>query len=345
MSQKEQSYAYVAPDLAYTPRPPLMSMMSGVSKFSPEVAAEAGEISNPHPPVRYASRRTRALYMWHKVRLAIRKPVAEFLAVAILVVFGAGGDCSAVLSTNPDVASSHKGEFLSTNLGWAIGLALGIWVSAGISGGHVNPAVTIALAVWRGFPWRMVPVYIFAQLMGGIVGAGLVYAQYIHAIDIFEGGRHIRTPATAGLFSSFALDYMTNVSCFFSEFLGAAILVFMIMAATDKNNAAPPLSILPVVAFLTLLGLGVALGMQTAFAFNPARDFGPRLFLTMVGYGQELYTFRNQYWLWCMIMGPILGAICSLGLYDTLLYDPMGANAPVLIVDSMPVPEVPGAQV
>jgi len=186
----------------------------------------------------------------------------------------------------------------------------------------------LALATWRGFPWRKVPAYIFAQVMGGVVGAGLVYSQYIRAIDIFEGARDVRTQATASFFSSYALDYMTAATCFFSEFLGTAVLAFVIMAATDKNNAAPPIGLLPLVLFLSLLGLGAALGMQTAFAFNPARDFGPRLFLTMAGYGKELYTYRNQYWIWCPILAPILGAQCAVGLYDLFLYNPSGANAP-----------------
>ncbi|KAF8902592.1 aquaporin-like protein [Gymnopilus junonius] len=252
----------------------------------------------------------------------IREPMAEFLGVAVFVIFGAGADAQATLSTDPNVAAVHKGEYISTNFGWGIGLAMAVWISAGISGGHVNPAITLALATWRGFPWKKVPAYIFAQVMGGIVGAGLVYAQYIHAIDIFEGGRDVRTLATAGFFSSFALDYLTAVSCFFSEFLGTAVLAFVIMAATDKKNAAPPTALLPLVLFLTLLGLGAALGMQTAFSFNPARDFGPRLFLSMAGYGREVYTYRNQYWLWCPILGGILGAQAAVGLYDTFLYNP-----------------------
>ena len=96
-------------------------------------------------------------------------------------------------------------DYLSINFGWAVGTALGVWVSSGISGGHINPAVTIALATFRDFPWRKVPSYIFAQLMGGLCGAGIVYANYIHAIDIFEGGRNVRTLATAGLFSTYAV--------------------------------------------------------------------------------------------------------------------------------------------
>ncbi|KIM41552.1 hypothetical protein M413DRAFT_411376 [Hebeloma cylindrosporum] len=264
-----------------------------------------------------------------RIREAIREPMAEFIGVAIFVIFGAGADCQVGLSRNVNVSSSPKGEYISTNYGWAIGLAMAVWTSAGISGGHVNPAITLAMATWRGFPWRKVPAYIFAQVMGGVVGAGLVYSQYIRAIDIFEGGRSMRTQATASFFSSYALDYMSTVTCFFSEFLGAAVLAFMIVAATDKNNAAPPVGLLPLVLFLTLLGLGTALGMQTAFAFNPARDFGPRLFLTMAGYGSELYTYRNQYWIWCPILAPILGAQCAVGLYDLFLYNPSGANGSV----------------
>ena len=81
-----------------------------------------------------------------------------------------------------------------------------MWVSGGISGGHINPAVTIAMATFRDFPWRKVPAYIFAQVMGGLCGAGIIYANYIHAIDLVEGGRHIRTvPGTAGLFSTYAV--------------------------------------------------------------------------------------------------------------------------------------------
>lgn len=80
-----------------------------------------------------------------------------------------------------------------------------MWVSGGVSGGHINPAVTIALATFRDFSWRKVPVYIAAQVLGGICGAAVVYANYIHAIDLVEGGRHIRTLATAGLFSPYAV--------------------------------------------------------------------------------------------------------------------------------------------
>ncbi|KAF9045602.1 aquaporin-like protein [Panaeolus papilionaceus] len=254
-------------------------------------------------------------------REALRAPLAEFFGVAIFVLIGAGSNCQVALSANPLIASSHKGDYLSLNLGWAIGLALAVWVSAGVSGGHVNPAITLVLATRRKFPWKKVPVYIFAQVMGGVIGAALAYAQYHRAIDIVEGGQ--RTSLTAGLFAANPISYISNASCFFSEFLGGAVLAFMIIVATDKKNAtAPPLYLLPLIIFLTLLGLGAALGMQTSFSFNPARDFGPRAFLGMVGYsGKVAFTFRHQYWLWCPIIAPILGAQVSVVAYDLLLKD------------------------
>lgn len=194
---------------------------------------------------------------------------------------------------------------------------MGAWVSGGISGGHLNPAVStsshtlidsgslvigysgIGYLAWLpveegswyvnlrsspasllNFIFMIMLAFIFAQVMGGLVGAAIVYRNYINAIDIFEGGRSIRTQATASLFATYAVschtfcclksfsfsskqDYMNAGSCFFVEFLGTAILVFVVVAVTDKNNNAPPSGMLPLSLFLVLLGLGASLGMQT----------------------------------------------------------------------------------
>ncbi|PPR03511.1 hypothetical protein CVT24_006999 [Panaeolus cyanescens] len=237
----------------------------------------------------------------------------------VLIIFGNGVDCQTVLSTNPAVAASPKGDYLALAWGWGMGTAMGVWVSSGTSGGHINPAITIAFATFRGFPWRKVPIYIFAQLMGGIVGAAIVYANYFHAINIFEGGRDVRTLATASLFSTYAADYLTNVSAFFDEFLGTAVLTLVVFAVIDKRNA-PPAGLAPLVIGLLVLAIGVALGFQTGYAINPARDLGPRLLTAMVGYGKQVFTFRNQYWIWCPVMAPILGALTGALVYDAFIY-------------------------
>ncbi|KIP08611.1 hypothetical protein PHLGIDRAFT_34899 [Phlebiopsis gigantea 11061_1 CR5-6] len=258
---------------------------------------------------------------WSVIRDIICEPVAEFFGVMILVIFGAGVNCQVTLSNNLSVSASPKGDYLSVCFGWAAGIALGAWVSGGISGGHINPAVTLAFATLRDFPWRKVPAYILAQILGGICGAGIVYANYIHAIDAVEGGRNIRTvPGTAGLFGTYAADYMTAASAFFEEFLGTTILLLVICAVTDKRNSPPPAGLVPLVLFVTLLGISAALGMQTGFALNPARDFGPRVLTAMVGYGKEVFNFRSQYWLWCPIMAPILGALVGTFAYDAFFF-------------------------
>lgn len=128
----------------------------------------------------------------------------------ILIIFGAGVNAQVSLGGNSAVATGGRGDWLAIELGWAAGTALGVWVSGGYSGGHINPAVTLALAVFRDFPLWKVPIYWFSQLMGGLCGAGIIYANYIHAIDIVEGGRHIRTLTTAGIFSTYAVRVNTQ---------------------------------------------------------------------------------------------------------------------------------------
>lgn len=257
---------------------------------------------------------------WSKYRLIIREAAAEFMGVAIMIIFGNGVDCQAVLSMNTGVASFPRGSWLSLAFGWAAGVAMGVYVAGGISGGHINPAVTLSLAVFRGFPWKKVPVYMLAQLLGALVGSALVYANYIHAIDIVEGGRDIRTIATASLFSTYALDYMTNVSAFFSEFLTSAVLMCMVLAFGDSSNMPAPPGLAPLALFLLVLGIGVSLGMQTGYAINPARDLGPRMMTAMVGYGSQVFTFRSHYWLWCPVIAPFLGCLAGAGMYDIFLF-------------------------
>ncbi|KAM5541380.1 hypothetical protein V8D89_004934 [Ganoderma adspersum] len=238
------------------------------------------------------------------IRNYIYEPAAEFLGVMILVMFGNGAACQTQLSRNSDVTPTAYGDYLSVSFGFAVGLALGGWVAGFTSKGHINPAVTIAMATFRPkeFPWRKVPGYIFAQVMGGLCGAGIVYANYIHAIDLVEGGRHIRTvPGTASLFATYALPYMTSVSAWFEEFLGS-----WNRRVAHRCLRAPQVLTPLRVLFITMLGISASLGMQTGFAINPARDLGPRLLTAMVGYGAP-------------------GALAGIFIYDILFY--IGKNS------------------
>lgn len=159
--------------------------------------------------------------------------MAEFIGTMVLIILGLGNNCQVTLGQNKLVSpGGDHGVYISTALGWAActclhssfesndlsnasctATACGVWVSGGISGGHINPAVTVAMATWRDFPWRKVPIFLFAQVMGALCGAAIVYGNYYAAISIAEGGTHIRTipeqfhgaAGTASLFSTYAV--------------------------------------------------------------------------------------------------------------------------------------------
>ncbi|TEB29964.1 aquaporin [Coprinellus micaceus] len=273
-------------------------------------------------------------FSWMKIREHLREPFAEFVGVMVLILFGNGVNCQVTLS------KGTAGDWNTITQGWGIGTAMGVWVSGGISGGHINPAVTLALAAYRGFPWKKVPIYIFAQVLGGFTGAALTYANYIHAIDAFEGGPGIRTEATRGLFSTYAQPYLSNVSCFFSEFLGTFILMLLVLAFGDKNNSPVPAGLAPLALYLLVLGLGNSWGIETAYAINPARDLGPRLLTAAAGYGKGIWNFRNQYWIWCPILAPILGAHVATVFYDSFMYTGTDSKITRRLVAPEPLPEM-----
>ncbi|KAI0321203.1 aquaporin [Amylostereum chailletii] len=239
----------------------------------------------------------------------------------LLTLLGCGVNAQVTLNSSTAVSASPKGDYLSVSIIWAAGLALGVWVSGGISGGHCNPVVTLALAIFRDFSWKKVPWYLIGQFFGAWLGALLVYANYFHAIDLFEGGKGIRTtPGTASFFGVYTPDYLPAANAFFDEFIGTFILVLVIFAVTDKRNNPPPSGLVPLAIFVTLLGIAGAFGSQTGFALNPARDLGPRIMTSMVGYGHAVYNYRSQFWLWCPLLGPVAGGLTAAFIYDALLF-------------------------
>jgi len=250
-----------------------------------------------------------------------REFASEFMGTMVLIVFGLGANLQVVLSSSSSVASQQQGSQLSRTLAAAAAFALGVWTSS-VSGGHINPAVTLSQAILRGFPWRKVPIYITAQLLGATIGALILYANYYHAINLYEGGNGTRSISTASLFTTYALDYMPNSACFFSEFLGTAFLVICLYVLTDKSNGPPPQGLVPLGLFFLLFCEGASLGMETSYALNPARDLGPRIALAMVGYSREiLWNYRHQYWIWVPILGPICGGIFGGTIYDALIFN------------------------
>ncbi|KAA1469627.1 aquaporin [Dentipellis sp. KUC8613] len=308
--------------MSYPPDSKALHRHSGSASNSSTKKGENMHIEDTESPAEFEAKHeyyTRYPNRWSRIRELLREPAAEMLGTMILILFGNGVDCQVVLSANTGVSPTPKGDYLSLNFGWAVGAACGVWVSGGVTGGHINPVVTLCLAVFRDFPWWKVPIYIMAQIIGAWIGAMLTYANYFHAINIVENGERT-VPGTASLFATYSLAYMPAANSFFDEFIGALALILVVFAVTDRRNGPPPPGMVPLVIFILILGIGAAFGMQTGYAVNPARDLGPRIMTAMMGYGKEVFTFRRQYWLWCPILGSVAGGLVGAFVYDALIF-------------------------
>ncbi|KAI2726437.1 hypothetical protein DTO012A7_2204 [Penicillium roqueforti] len=262
--------------------------------------------------------------LWFKVREYFRDAFSEFFGTTILILFGDGVVAQVLLS------HGQKGDYQSISWGWGLGVMLGVYTS-GASGGHINPAVTFANCVLRGFPWRKFPVYALSQIFGAMCGSVIVYGNYKSAINVYEGGPNIRTvpgystTATGGIFCTYPAEFMTKTGQFFSEFLASAVLMFMIFALKDDGNlGAGPL--IPLALFFVIFGIGACFGWETGYAINLARDFGPRLTSYMIGYGHEVWA-AGGYYFWIPMVAPILGCTFGGWIYDLFLYT--GIDSPI----------------
>jgi len=247
----------------------------------------------------------------------MREPFAEFFGTFILIMFGDGVVAQVVLS------GGKKGDYQSISWGWGLGVMLGVYTS-GISGAHLNPAVTFANCVFRKFPWRKLPVYALAQTLGAFCASLVVYANYKSAIDVFEGGSSIRTvpgyseTATAGIFCTYPAEFMTRTGMFFSEFIASSLLMFLIYALKDEGNiGAGPLT--PLGLFFIIFGIGACFGWETGYAINLARDFGPRVASYAVGYGSNVFR-AGGYYFWIPMVAPFFGTTFGGWLYDMFMF-------------------------
>jgi glycerol uptake facilitator protein len=222
------------------------------------------------------------------------------------------------------VVAGGIGNHDSIAWAWGLGVMLGVYVAGRISGAHLNPAVTIALATFKGFSWRKVAPYSLAQLAGAFVGALIVRWNYSEVIAKFDPGHTIKSQ---GIFSTLPGNGSAPVSdwgAFRDQIIGTAILLFLIVAITDIRNQAPLANLAPFVVGLLIVGIGMAWGTDAGYAINPARDFGPRLAEFITGYGSA---FRDQYghlYFWVPIVAPIIGGLVGVGLYEALI----GRNLP-----------------
>lgn len=241
-----------------------------------------------------------------------REALAEFLGTFVLIVFGSAVVAQVVLSGNAN------GTYLSINLGWGLAVTMAIYVSAGVSGAHLNPAVTLALAVHRGFAWSKVIPYCLAQVAGAFTGAAVTFITYRDAFNHFDGGTRLVTgaKATAGIFSTYPQDFLSNVpGGLVDQIVGTALLLLLVLALGDQKNFAAEGRLQPILVGASVVLIGMTFGFNAGYAINPARDLGPRLFTAAAGWGGEVFTAGNSWW-WVPIVGPLIGGVLGGYVYD-----------------------------
>jgi len=250
--------------------------------------------------------------------------LAEFLGTLVLIAFGTGVVATAVAALNQSgrgtQAFAAGGDWLLITCGWAAAVALGVYVAGGVSGAHLNPAVTVALALRRGFPWGKVLPYCVAQVAGAFVGAGLVYLNYADAIRAFERSQNIvrgtaSGAGTVGIFVTGAAPYYASLTGpLVDQIIGTALLVLVIFAITDERNQPPKSNLAPLVVGLLVAAIGMSFGANAGYAINPARDFGPRLLTLVAGWGPAAFP-AGGFW-WVPIVGPLVGGPLGGIVYD-----------------------------
>ena len=245
--------------------------------------------------------------------------MGEFIGTAFLIVVGEG-----VVAT--DVLLNKTSDKMMITTAWGLAVALAVYVCGRLSGGHLNPAVTLSLAVRGEFSRSRVLPYCSAQFLGAFVGAVIVFVDYGIAFQAFEhnneivrgameGGKLVGPAAGgAGVFANYPL-FDAIWRNFFSEFLGTAVLLLGVRALTDKRNAGPGGFMEPLALGALIWAIGLSLGGLTGYAINPARDFGPRVASAVMGWGPAVFQSHNYYF-WIPIVAPLAGGLAGTYLYD-----------------------------
>ncbi|MBU2670394.1 aquaporin family protein [Actinoplanes bogorensis] len=246
-----------------------------------------------------------------KIPGIVAELAAEFAGTMILILFGVG--------VVAQVVGGGIGDHDSIAWAWGLGVVLGVYVAGRISGAHLNPAVTIALAVFKGFSWRKVLPYSLAQFLGAFVAALLVRWNYTEVLHAADPGLTIKTQ---GVFSTLPGNGALPVGewgAFRDQIIGTAILLFLILAVTDVLGTPPQANMAPFIVGLIVVGIGMAWGTNAGYAINPARDFGPRLASFLTGYGGAMRDQTGYLYFWIPIVAPIIGGVIGAGLYQGLV--------------------------
>ncbi|WP_329388619.1 MIP/aquaporin family protein [Streptomyces sp. NBC_01716] len=271
--------------------------------------------------------------------------LAEFLGTFVLISFGCGVVAMTVAALpgsgrteGPTTFFLGSGDWLLVTWGWAMAVVFGVYVAGGVSGAHINPAVTLAFAVRRKFAWAKVLPYWASQLTGAFAGAALVFWVYhdaIHAFDLVskDPKTNGHTNATFSIFGTFPAPYFNGGiwGPLIDQIVGTMFLVMLIVAVVDLRNTAVKANLGPLIIGFAVAAIGMSYGANAGYAINPARDFGPRLLAYAAGWedlampGTLSGSFSDYFWI--PIVGPLIGGVIGVLLYDLFIGDVLHIRA------------------
>lgn len=244
--------------------------------------------------------------------------IAEFLGTGLIIFFGAG--CVAALK----LAGASLGLW-EISIIWGLGVAMAIYLTAAISGAHLNPAVTLALCLFANFSKSKVLPYILAQIFGAFCAAALVYGLYYNLFFVFEQSHNmvrgsVESLDLASIFSTYPNPHISVLQAFLVEIVITAVLMALILSLTDDGNGIPRGPLAPLLIGILIAVIGASMGPLTGFALNPARDLGPKIFAYFAGWGKVAFTgARDIPYFLVPIFGPIIGAVLGALGYKTLI--------------------------
>jgi len=230
-----------------------------------------------------------------------KEMLAEFFGTFILVTITIGTSAQATLTRGA------YGTALSRAFGSGIAVMMGVQISGNASGGHVNPAVSFALACLGKFSWLKVPFYMIAQYAGALLAAALAYGAYIGALYKFNGNEH--NLETALIWTSFPATFLTRSNAFIDCICSAALLMLMNLAIADQKNLNLWTGFSPFFYGLIVTTITFGFSLNAGNPMNPARDLGPRLFLYMTGWDTDVLRGSSYSWWWIPVVAPHAGTV------------------------------------
>ena len=286
--------------------------------------------------------------------------MAEFLGCIVLIAFGDGVVAMTVAAlpgsgrtAGPTTFFTGVGDWTLITWGWAMAVAMAVWVAGGVSGAHINPAVTLAMAVRRKFAWGKVLPYMGVQVVGCFVGAALVLLVYHNAIDATLTAEHATKSsgtalATYSIFATFPAGYFHGALIWplIDQIVGTMFLLMFVVALIDSRNSAVGSNLAPLAIGFAVAAIGMSYGANAGYAINPARDLGPRLLAWIAGWGKVAMpgtlhitglSFSDYFWV--PIVGPLIGGVLGVVIYDLFIGDVLHARLKMVEDVSGPIPE------